>query len=77
MSFKLILVFFIVLVALRMFLLRRFGNPAQQKKAAIRLAQMAVILVILLIAEHLPARGMIMLAGLGALVVFVLHYIEP
>jgi uncharacterized membrane protein len=77
MSFKLILVFFIVLVALRMFLLRRFGNPAQQKKAAIRLAQMAVILVILLIAEHLPARGMIMLAGLGALAVFVLHYIEP
>ena len=77
MSFKLILAFFVVLVALRMFLLRRFGNPAQQKKAAIRLAQMAVILVILLIAEHLPARGMIMLAGLGALVVFVLHYIEP
>ncbi len=65
MSFKLILVFFIVLVALRMFLLRRFGNPAQQKKAAIRLSQMAVILVILLIAEHLPARGMIMLAGRG------------
>jgi hypothetical protein len=77
MSFKLILAFFVVLVALRMFLLRRFGNPAQQKKAAIRLSQMAVILVILLIAEHLPARGMIMLAGLGALAVFVLPYLEP
>jgi hypothetical protein len=77
MSFKLILVFFLVLIALRMFLLRRFGNPAQKKKAAIRLTQMAVILVVLLVAEHLPARGMIMLIGLGAVGVFVLHHMEP
>ncbi len=77
MSFKLILVFFLVLIALRMFLLRRFGNPAQQKKAAIRLTQMAVLLVVLLVAEHLPFRGMMMLGGAGAVVLFVLHYVEP
>ncbi len=75
MSLKLILALFVVLVALRMFLLRRFGSEAQKKKAAIRLTQMAVILVILLVAEHLPFRGMMMLAGAGAVAVFVLHYI--